>query len=261
MNFTQYKYYYQSQAIALPADPRDPFLTHWVKPRDSNPLPMAPPPGGLRAQFRDPISPWLVPTNQIGADLAAWLGWQNAGFAAGGAPAAAAGGGGGGGGEETEARGVGAGAGGVWFTAVGALDDCVGSAALYSSPDLTSWTYAGACKRQQHMLETVMQLPYAGTRVNVCLYCTTTFPAGNNAGMQGVWLCCCVACWSTVTQCLPRHTWPVAFCTALAPQCTLPRQQTALHLPVVRSPGAPPPHPQAPCSRSWARTTPCTASA
>ncbi len=146
MNFTQYKYYYQSQAIALPADPRDPFLTHWVKPRDSNPLPMAPPPGGLRAQFRDPISPWLVPTNQIGADLAAWLGWQNAGFAAGGAPAA--GGGVGGGEEEEEARGVGAGAGGVWFTAVGALDDCVGSAALYSSPDLTSWTYAGACKIQ-----------------------------------------------------------------------------------------------------------------
>ncbi|GIL70751.1 hypothetical protein Vretifemale_1462, partial [Volvox reticuliferus] len=31
-NFSQYGYYYQAQAVALPADPADPFLTRWLKP-------------------------------------------------------------------------------------------------------------------------------------------------------------------------------------------------------------------------------------
>ena len=171
----------------MPADPTDPFLTRWLKPAAANPLGLPLPPGGVRAQFRDPVSPWRVPADRIGPDLAAWLGWPPAtaadkaaaaaeqaaaaaeGKAAGGSGVggsggnATAGGGGrrrrgrrrlqqqGGGSSSSNSRNGsssgddGGGGGGVWFTAVGALDDCVGSAALYSSPDLRAWTYAGAC--------------------------------------------------------------------------------------------------------------------
>ncbi|EFJ50666.1 hypothetical protein VOLCADRAFT_34733, partial [Volvox carteri f. nagariensis] len=54
-------FFYQAQATALPADPADPFLTRWLKPPDLNPLGLDLPPGGVRAQFRDPIAPWAVP--------------------------------------------------------------------------------------------------------------------------------------------------------------------------------------------------------
>ncbi|KAL6754794.1 glycosyl hydrolase [Haematococcus lacustris] len=91
MNFSQYGFYYQVQAAAVPANLSDPYLTNWTK-LDSNPLSMEIPPGGTHAQFRDPTT---------------------------GPP-------------------------GVWVTAVGTLDDCLGAASLYLSQDgLLTWVYAG----------------------------------------------------------------------------------------------------------------------
>lgn len=129
MNFSSLGYYYQSQALALPADPADPLLRRWTKPADANPLPgMRPPPGGDRAQFRDPVTPWRVPRGQ-----AAYLPPLPLPL-----PQPPAGGG------DRQAGGGGDDGGALWFTAVGTLDDCVGSASLYASPDLRNWQYAGA---------------------------------------------------------------------------------------------------------------------
>lgn len=64
-NFTQYGYYYQTQAMATPTVPAsnpDPLLIHWTK-SESNPIILTVPQGGNHSQFRDPMTAWeQVPT-------------------------------------------------------------------------------------------------------------------------------------------------------------------------------------------------------
>ncbi|GLC43775.1 hypothetical protein PLESTM_001518300 [Pleodorina starrii] len=132
-NFSDVGYYYQTQAVALPADPADPFLTRWIKPPQHNPLGLQLPPGSFRSQFRDPIAPWRVPPQLVAPEL---MPWRRVGAGAGGSNSS-------GGGNSSSDSDDAADGGGVWFTAVGTMDDCVGAAALYSSPDLGTWSYAG----------------------------------------------------------------------------------------------------------------------
>jgi sucrose-6-phosphate hydrolase SacC (GH32 family) len=60
-NFTEYGYYYQTQAMAtprpLPPSNPDPLLTHWTKSAQ-NPIISNPPLGGSHSQFRDPTTSW-----------------------------------------------------------------------------------------------------------------------------------------------------------------------------------------------------------
>ncbi|KAL6757994.1 glycosyl hydrolase [Haematococcus lacustris] len=154
MNFSQYGFYYQVQAAAVPANLSDPYLTNWTK-LASNPLSMEIPPGGTHAQFRDPTTAWQVPHSQVEGLLlrleqtqpgrppnttraalrAARQGQgQNCSQAGQGRL-----------GQQGEGcGGAGQGPPGVWVTAVGTLDDCLGAASLYLSQDgLLTWVYAG----------------------------------------------------------------------------------------------------------------------
>lgn len=60
-NFTEYGYYYQTQAMAtpspLPPSNPDPLLTHWTKSAQ-NPIISNTPLGGNHSQFRDPTTTW-----------------------------------------------------------------------------------------------------------------------------------------------------------------------------------------------------------
>ncbi|DBB18751.1 hypothetical protein WJX82_009075 [Trebouxia sp. C0006] len=60
-NFTEYGYYYQTQAMAtpspLPPSNPDPLLTHWTKSAQ-NPIISNTPLGGSHSQFRDPATSW-----------------------------------------------------------------------------------------------------------------------------------------------------------------------------------------------------------
>ena len=60
-NFTEYGYYYQTQAMAtpspLPASDPDPLLTLWTK-AERNPIIPSTPVGGTHSQFRDPTTSW-----------------------------------------------------------------------------------------------------------------------------------------------------------------------------------------------------------
>ncbi|MEW5308893.1 MAG: hypothetical protein WDW38_000814 [Sanguina aurantia] len=114
-NFTNLGYYSQVSAAAIPADPSDPDLAVWIKPPEYNPLNMDLPFGGDPSQFRDPTTAWFSP---------------------GGDPSCSSGSKlctGPGGGDSPP----------LWYTIVGAQVDCVGSAAMFSSPDLKNWSSAG----------------------------------------------------------------------------------------------------------------------
>lgn len=60
-NFTEYGYYYQTQAMAtpspLPSSNPDPLLIHWTKAKQ-NPIISSVPEGGNHSQFRDPTTMW-----------------------------------------------------------------------------------------------------------------------------------------------------------------------------------------------------------
>jgi beta-fructofuranosidase len=51
-------YYFQQQCAAEPVNASDPWLREWRKRDDINPLAMAPPPGGVHSQWRDPSRAW-----------------------------------------------------------------------------------------------------------------------------------------------------------------------------------------------------------
>jgi len=46
LNFSEWGFYYQLQAVAYPANASDPLLQSWIKPDLANPLDMNLPPGG-----------------------------------------------------------------------------------------------------------------------------------------------------------------------------------------------------------------------
>jgi beta-fructofuranosidase len=98
-------YYFQQQCSARPANASDPWLREWRKD-GANPLPLAPPPGGTHAQWRDPATAWR----------------DDGGASAPGAPPHAP---------------------PLWHVLIGAQVACRGAAALYTSPDFAAWTYAG----------------------------------------------------------------------------------------------------------------------
>ena len=60
-NFTEYGYYYQTQAMAtpspLPPSNPDPLLIHWTK-AEQNPVIPSVPDGGNHSQLRDPTTMW-----------------------------------------------------------------------------------------------------------------------------------------------------------------------------------------------------------
>lgn len=122
LNYSEWGFYYQLQAVAKPLNLSDPLLTEW---KQLEPLAMDLPPGGSHAQFRDPVTPW--PMNKSLArqrmpNLVALLD-QNTPLqpanTSDGSPAANA--------DDGKT---------VWITTVGTLQQCVGGAALYVSEDL-----------------------------------------------------------------------------------------------------------------------------
>ncbi len=62
LNFSQWGFYYQLQAMALPANASDPLLREWVKPDVGNPLTMSLPPAGewLASWMRRGVRGWLA---------------------------------------------------------------------------------------------------------------------------------------------------------------------------------------------------------
>ena len=55
--FYELGFYYQVQAVAVPANLSDPMLVDWVKPA-SNPVVAGVPVGATNLQFRDPNTAW-----------------------------------------------------------------------------------------------------------------------------------------------------------------------------------------------------------
>lgn len=122
LNYSEWGFYYQLQAVAKPLNLSDPLLTEW---KQMEPLAMDLPPGGSHAQFRDPVTPW--PMNKSLArqrmpNLVALLD-QNTPLkpanTSDGSPATNA--------DDGKT---------LWITTVGTLQQCVGGAALYVSEDL-----------------------------------------------------------------------------------------------------------------------------
>lgn len=166
LNYSELGYFYQLQAAAVPSDPRDPLLSNWTQ-LDGNPLSLDIPPAGTHAQFRDPVTPWsmnrsearryvphlldlldmkqLVPPTKHGKDSSQM-------------------------GNLTDDSHR------VWFTAVGTLQQCFGSAALYVSEDLRQWQYAGTL---------FSQLSQNYTQYSQCLEVDDEVPAGTKGFGQG----------------------------------------------------------------------------
>ncbi|KAI8462298.1 MAG: glycosyl hydrolase [Monoraphidium minutum] len=106
--------FFQSQALAGPADPTDPFLRRWNKSA-ANPVLMQTPPGGTNFQFRDTTPANADVRSAVAAALAQQAGGSGANVTA---PKFA------------------------W--AVGTQAFCLGTAAIYTAPALEGpWTFSG----------------------------------------------------------------------------------------------------------------------
>jgi beta-fructofuranosidase len=57
---------------------------------------------------------------------------------------------------------------GLWYTAVGVQPECVGAAALYTSPDFSNWTFAGTLASQISVEENTMCIPNNVDEPQIC---------------------------------------------------------------------------------------------
>ena len=163
----QFKYYVQVQAIARPANVSDPKLKLWIK--TPTPVIGQAPANGLSAQFRDPTTAWRQVRASRDAlykagcktDRSHMPGWLLAACEhvccssvhASRLERARHGSGLPRGPLQQSVRAPEAGQhvaqsrrcvqDGLWHTAIGALESCLGAAALYTSPDFQTWTPAG----------------------------------------------------------------------------------------------------------------------
>lgn len=112
--FAELGFYYQTQALAVPANTSDAMLTRWVK----RPFPVIPdaPPGGNHAQWRDPTTAWDLDGMPVEAHTPI----------------------------NTTAEGIKSYNVTSYFAAVGAQLECQGGAALYEAgPSFDDWQYRG----------------------------------------------------------------------------------------------------------------------